>query len=72
MPTRSVLAEIARDMLARDGIAAIWKLHLDAATLYRAGNRTSAAVFFERADLATEEWQHREVATEDRHRLTCR
>ena len=66
MPRHSVLAKIARDMLAREGIAAIWKLHLDAATLCRAGNRTSAAVFFEIADLATEEWQRGEVAAEYR------
>ena len=66
MSRRSVLAKIARDMLAGEGIAAIWKLHLDAATLYRAGNRTSAATFIDIADLATEEWQDREVAAEYR------
>ena len=69
MPRPPVLAKIARDMLARAGIAAIWNLHLDAATLYRAGNRTSASVFIEIADLATEEWrQHGEVAAEYRSR----
>jgi hypothetical protein len=51
-------------MLAREGIAAIWQLHLDAATLYRAGNATSAATFIEIADTAAEEWRHRDVAVE--------
>jgi hypothetical protein len=51
-------------MLAREGIAAIWQLHLDAATLYRAGNRISAVALVEIADLATQEWQHGEVAAE--------
>jgi len=64
MPRPSVLAKIARDMLAREGIAAIWQLHLDAATLYRAGNATSAATFIEIADMAAEEWRDRDVAVE--------
>jgi hypothetical protein len=62
MPRPSVLAKIARDVLAREGTAAIWQLHLDAATLYRAGNETSAATFIEIADTAAEELRHRAVA----------
>ena len=64
MPRPSVLAKIARDVLAREGIGAIWQLHLDAATLYRAGNTISAVALIEIADLAMEEWEDREVAAE--------
>ena len=64
MPHPSVLVNIARDMLAREGIAAIWKLHLDAATLYRAGNKISATTFIEIADTAVEEWEHRDLPAE--------
>ena len=60
MAHRSVIDKIARDVLANEGIAIIWKLHLDAATLYRIGNPVSAATFLEIADAATEEWQRRE------------
>jgi hypothetical protein len=46
-------------VLADQGIAAIWKLHTDAATLYRVGNFTAAASFIEIADAAEREWRHR-------------
>jgi hypothetical protein len=57
MSVPSVLTEIARDLLAQKGIAAIWQLHLDAATLYSRGNEISAATFVEIADIAAEEWR---------------
>jgi hypothetical protein len=43
-------------MLADKGMAIIWKLHTDAARLYRVGNLTAAATFIEIADAAAELW----------------
>jgi hypothetical protein len=53
----SGLAEkLARRMIADQGLAVIWKLHSDAATLYRIGNVIAANSFIEIADLAESEW----------------
>ena len=43
-------------MLARDGIAAIWTLHLAAARADRDGNKGMAATIIEIADAAEREW----------------
>jgi len=48
--------KLARSMLAGEGAAVIWRLHVDAAMLYRAGNRAAAVVFVEIADAAEREW----------------
>jgi hypothetical protein len=64
MAHRLVLKKIARKMLAVEGVAAIWKLHLDAATLYQVGNPVSAETFLQIADAATEEWLRCEAAAE--------
>jgi len=43
-------------LLARDGIAAIWGLHLSAALAYRDGRKAVAAGVIEIADAAEREW----------------
>ena len=48
---RPTLAEnLALTMLARDGIAAIWQLHLAAAEAHRTGHRSAAASISEIAE----------------------
>jgi hypothetical protein len=47
--------KLARSMLAGEGTAVIWRLHVDAAMLYRTGNRAAAVVFVEIADAAERE-----------------
>ena len=42
----------ALDLLARDGIGVIWKLHLDAANAYRGGFLKSAEILLATADAA--------------------
>ena len=56
----SVTEKLARNMPADHGVAIIWKLHDDAATLYRVGNRTAAETFLEIADAAENQWLHDE------------
>ena len=46
-------------MLARDGIAAIWLLHLSAARAYREGHKAAAAGIIEIAEAAEREWPQR-------------
>jgi hypothetical protein len=43
---------VALDVLARDGIGAIWKLHLDAADTYRGGYQSGAQILVDTADAA--------------------
>jgi len=43
-------------MRARDGIAAIWQLHLAAAEAHRTGHPSAAASILELADAAEEVW----------------
>jgi hypothetical protein len=43
-------------MLDEYGLAIIWKLHVDAATLHTIGNSAAAATFIEIADAAEREW----------------
>ena len=52
---------LALKMLTRDGIAAIWALHLSAARAYREGRKAAAAAaaIIEIADAAEREWQRR-------------
>ena len=51
--------ELARELLASDGIEAIWKLHLIAATAHRTRNRRAAEILIEVADAAEEFWWRR-------------
>jgi hypothetical protein len=56
----STFAEkVADSMLAEQGVAIIWKLHADAATLYRIGNFAGAASLIEIAEAAEREWLRR-------------
>jgi hypothetical protein len=55
--SRPTLAEnLALTMLARDGIAAIWQLHLAAAGAYRAVEASIAASISEIAEAAEQAW----------------
>jgi hypothetical protein len=51
--------KLACTMLADQGVGVIWKLHTDAATLYRIGNTVGAAYFIEIAEAAEREWMRR-------------
>jgi SLT domain-containing protein len=60
MTLRRTRAEnLAMTMLARDGIAAIWMLHLSAARAYRDGHKLAAAGIIEIAEAAEQEWLRR-------------
>jgi len=50
---------IALTLLARDGVSAIWGLHLSAAGAYRDGNKSVAAGIVEIAEAAEQEWLRR-------------
>src|SRR5438477_10453960 len=56
---RARTENLALTMLARDGIAAIWTLHLAAAKTYLDGNKGMAATILEIADAAESEWLRR-------------
>jgi len=56
---RTRTENLALTMLARDGIAAIWALHLAAARACRDGNKGMAATIIEIADAAEREWLRR-------------
>jgi hypothetical protein len=47
---------LALKVLARDGLAAIWVLHLSAARACREGRQSAAARMIEIADAAEREW----------------
>jgi hypothetical protein len=52
--------DLALRMLARDGIAVIWRLNLAAAEAYRTGYPQSAATLLELADAAEDAWMRAE------------
>jgi hypothetical protein len=56
------LENIARKILVREGVAAIWQLHLAAARAYRAGQKAAATGIIEIADVAEREWLREKVA----------
>ena len=58
----SYYEQVARTMLRRLGLKAIWRLHLSAAAAYRTGNGLAALSMIEIADAAEREWQGRKVA----------
>jgi hypothetical protein len=59
--THPTLAEkLALSVLARDGIGAIWQLHLAAAEAHRTGHRSASASISEIADAAEEAWMRAE------------
>jgi hypothetical protein len=49
---RAFHERVARDLLARDGIGVVWKLHLDAANAYRRRCPRGAQILIETADAA--------------------
>jgi hypothetical protein len=53
---RTRTENLALTMLARDGIAAIWTLHLAAARAYRDGHKSAAVAIIEIADAAERQW----------------
>jgi hypothetical protein len=59
MVHRSITDKLAHSMLADYGVSIIWKLHKDAATLYRVGNSVAAESFLHIADAAENEWLRR-------------
>ena len=48
--------KIAVSILAREGLAAIWKLHEAAADAHRTGHQRAAAAIVEIAEAAEEAW----------------
>ena len=67
----SVSEKLALTMLARDGIAAIWQLHLAAAEAYNGGCPRAAVSVLEIAEAAEQAWLRAEgtraVPTESRY-----
>jgi hypothetical protein len=59
---RTWTENLALTMLAREGIAAIWQLHLAAADAHRTGHPSTAASIVEIADAAEEAWFRAEGA----------
>ena len=64
MPFRTPAEVTALTLLDRDGIAAIWMLHLSAAAAYRDGNKAVAAGIIEIAEAAEQEWLRRRASTD--------
>jgi hypothetical protein len=56
MLRRTLPEKLALTMLAREGIAAIWTLHVSASRAYREGHKAAAASLIEIADAAEREW----------------
>jgi hypothetical protein len=59
---RTMTEKLALTMLARDGIAAIWQLHLASAEADRSGYPRAAASISEIAEAAEEAWMRAEAA----------
>jgi hypothetical protein len=61
-PDRTPTEIVALSLLAQDGIAAIWQLHLSAALAYRDGQKAAATGIIEIADAAEREWLRAKAA----------
>jgi hypothetical protein len=59
---RTLNKDLALRMLARNGIAVIWRLNLAAAEAHRTGYPQSAAALIELADAAEDAWLRAEGA----------
>jgi mono/diheme cytochrome c family protein len=59
---RTLPERVALMLLARDGIAAIWQLNLQAAEAYRTGHPCAAVSILEIADAAEQAWLRAEGA----------
>ena len=55
---RAFHERVALDLLARDGLRVLWKLHLDAANAYRRGYPRGAQILIETADAAEQLIRH--------------
>ena len=55
MTVQTFAERIALELLAREGLAAIWQLHVAAATAYNDGYRRAAETVLEIADAAERE-----------------
>jgi hypothetical protein len=53
---RALTEKLALTILARDGIAAIWQLHMEAAAAYQTGHPAAANAILEIAEAAEEAW----------------
>ena len=62
IPRRTLTDNLALMILARDGIAAIWQLNLEAAEAYRTGHPFAAESILEIADAAEDAWLRAEGA----------
>jgi hypothetical protein len=54
---QTMTEDLALQMLARDGVAVIWRLNLAAAEAHRTGHPQSAATLIDLADAAEDAWQ---------------
>ena len=59
---RTMTEKLALTILARDGIAAIWHLHLASAEAHRSGYPSAATSIIEIAEAAEEAWMRAEGA----------
>ena len=59
---QTMTEDLALRMLARDGIAVIWRLNLAAAEAHRTGHPQSAAALLDLADAAEDAWLRAEGA----------
>jgi len=53
---QAMTEDLALQMLARNGVAVIWRLNLAAAEVHRTGHPRSAAAIAELADAAEDAW----------------
>ena len=63
-PDRTPAEIIALTILARDGVSAIWALHLSAAGAYGDGHKSVAAGIIDIADAAEREWLRARAAVQ--------
>ena len=56
MSQQSLTEKLAVSILAREGVAAIWELHVAAAEVHRTGHRKAAAAIVEIAEAAENKW----------------
>ena len=55
-PGRKLTEQLALSILAREGVAAIWQLHLSAAEAHRTGHSSAVAAILDIAEAAEEVW----------------
>ena len=55
-PARTLTEKLALMILAREGISAIWQLHLDAVNAHQTGHPAAADVIVQIAEAAEDAW----------------